>query len=70
MILTGGIVSYEIPEDSSWKEGEYLSDISYDGMRMDGYLVRGLGCLVDGILGGDNFKIDIGYGKGTYTFVN
>ncbi|XKL63912.1 hypothetical protein PGB90_006276 [Kerria lacca] len=62
--LQSGIVSYEIPEDSSWKEGEYLSDISYDGMRMDGYLVRGLGCLVDGILGGDNFKIDIGYGKG------
>lgn len=55
--------------DSSWKGGEYLSDVSYDGRSVDGYLVNGLGRLVDGILGGDNFKIDIGYGKGEYCFL-
>ena len=59
-----GIISYQIPEDASWKENEHLSDLSYDGIRENGYLVNGLGRLVDGILGGDNFKIDLGYGKG------
>jgi hypothetical protein len=28
--------------------------------------VDGLGQLVDGEVGGDNFKLDIGYGKGEY----
>lgn len=66
-LFPGGIVSYNIPEDTSWKDGnEYLSDLSYDGKSENGYLVNGLGRLVDGILGGDNFKIDIGYGKGKY----
>jgi hypothetical protein len=61
-----GIISYQIPEDIvSWKDNEHLSDVSYDGVRENGYLINGLGRLVDGILGGDNYKIDIGYGKGT-----
>lgn len=64
-LFLGGVVSYKIPEDASWKNGnEYLSDLSYDGRSENGYLVNGLGRLVDGMLGGDNFRIDIGYGKG------
>lgn len=53
-----------MPEDVYWKEGKDLSDVSYDGNVTNGYLANGLGRLVDGIVGGDNFKIDIGYGKG------
>lgn len=53
-----------MPEDPYWREGKDLSDVSYDGNVTNGYLANGLGRLVDGILGGDNFKIDIGYGKG------
>lgn len=45
-----------------------LSDVSYDGDKMGGYLVNGLGRLVDGEVGGDNFRLDIGYGKGNYNF--
>ena len=53
-----------MPKDEYWKEGKDLSDVSYDGNVTNDYLTNGLGRLVDGILGGDNFKIDIGYGKG------
>ena len=63
-MLSDGIISYQIPQDPSWEEYEQLSDLSYDGTRENGYLVNGLGRLVDGILGGDNFKIDLSYGKG------
>lgn len=57
-----GIVSYQIPEDSS--VGLDLNDVSYDGERINGVLRGGLGRLVDGEFGGDNFRLDIGYGKG------
>jgi hypothetical protein len=59
-------VSYQIPEDTSREPDQDLSDSSYDGIRRDGELVDGLGQLVDGEVGGDNFKLDIGYGKGEY----
>lgn len=68
-LFTDGIVSYQIPEDSS--VGLDLSDVSYDGERVDGLLSEGLGRLVDGEVGGDNFRLDIGYGKGnTKTKIN
>ncbi|CAH1390362.1 unnamed protein product [Nezara viridula] len=53
-----GVVSYSLPRGSS-KE---LSDVSYDGEEEEELLVKGLGRLVDGIYGGDNFKMDIGLG--------
>ncbi|XP_026464488.1 discoidin domain-containing receptor 2-like [Ctenocephalides felis] len=56
----GGIVSYSIPQSP---EPE-LSDSSYDGNRTSGRLTGGLGRLVDGQYGADNFRLDIGYGKG------
>lgn len=61
---TGGVVNYSIPEEPSWEPGQDLSDLSYDGEREGGTLRGGLGRLVDGTYGGDNFKLDIGYGKG------
>lgn len=57
-----GIISYRIPEDPA--VGLDLSDVSYDGDKVEGYLINGLGRLVDGEIGGDNFRLDIGYGKG------
>ncbi|KDR19267.1 Discoidin domain-containing receptor 2, partial [Zootermopsis nevadensis] len=59
-----GIVSYQVPEDTAREPGQDLRDSSYDGVRLEGHLVGGLGRLVDGEVGGDNFKLDIGYGKG------
>lgn len=58
------MVSYDIPEDTSWEPGQDLVDVSYDGKKQNGRLLGGLGRLVDGTYGGDNFKLDIGYGRG------
>ncbi|XP_068082101.1 discoidin domain-containing receptor 2 [Anabrus simplex] len=60
----GGVVNYQIPEDTTRETEEDLSDISYDGEHLGGLLVGGLGRLVDGEVGGDNFRLDIGYGRG------
>ncbi|XP_049771029.1 discoidin domain-containing receptor 2-like [Schistocerca cancellata] len=60
---TGGVVSYSIPEDTVAVSQE-LSDTTYDGEHRGGMLVAGLGRLVDGQLGADNFRIDVGYGRG------
>ncbi|XP_054275589.1 discoidin domain-containing receptor tyrosine kinase B-like [Macrosteles quadrilineatus] len=60
----GGVMNYSMPEEPSWEPGQDLSDVSYDGERTGGMLLGGLGRLVDGTYGGDNFKLDIGYGKG------
>ncbi|XP_049771026.1 discoidin domain-containing receptor 2-like [Schistocerca cancellata] len=60
---TGGVVSYSIPEDTVAVSQE-LSDSTYDGEHRGGMLVAGLGRLVDGQLGADNFRIDVGYGRG------
>jgi discoidin domain receptor family protein 2 len=65
-LISGGIVSYQVPEDSAREPDQDLSDSSYDGARLNGELVGGLGRLVDGEVGGDNFKLDIGYGKGEF----
>ncbi|XP_039286881.1 discoidin domain-containing receptor tyrosine kinase B [Nilaparvata lugens] len=59
-----GVVSYTIPQDPTWGPGHDLADLSYDGDAKQGLLFGGLGRLVDGAYGGDNFKLDIGYGKG------
>ncbi|KAJ8683779.1 hypothetical protein QAD02_019571, partial [Eretmocerus hayati] len=56
-----GIVSYEMPESPATE----LSDTSYDGERSNGWLSRGLGRLVDGETGDDNYRQDIAPGRGT-----
>ncbi|CAH1372606.1 discoidin domain-containing receptor 2-like [Tenebrio molitor] len=58
----GGVISYSAPEGSEPSQGLY--DSSYDGVRSNGELEGGLGRLVDGEFGADNFRLDIGYGKG------
>ncbi|XP_050420548.1 discoidin domain-containing receptor tyrosine kinase B-like isoform X3 [Adelges cooleyi] len=59
-----GIISYTIPIDSSSGDNTDGGDSSYDGEKRDGKYQGGLGRLVDGIYGVDNYKMDIGYGKG------
>lgn len=59
---SGGVVSYSLPEGSEPSQG--LWDSSYDGQRSQGELHNGLGRLIDGETGADNFRLDIGYGKG------
>lgn len=61
--VSGGIVSYSVPTASEAAQGLY--DSSYDGKESNGILSHGLGRLVDGEVGLDNFRLDIGYGKGT-----
>lgn len=63
-MVTDGVVSYSVPKDESWEPGQDLSDVSYDGQLVGSTLVNGLGRLVDGTYGGDNFKMDVGLGKG------
>jgi discoidin domain receptor family protein 2 len=55
-----------MPEDSTREGVQDFSDSSYDGIRRESELIGGLGRLVDGEVGGDNFKLDIGYGKGEF----
>lgn len=62
MIIIGGGASYSAPEGSEPLQG--LTDSSYDGLRENGRLEGGLGRLTDGEVGADNFRLDIGYGKG------
>lgn len=62
VFVTGGIMSYSSPIASEAAQGLY--DSSYDGTESNGVLSNGLGRLVDGEVGLDNFRLDIGYGKG------
>lgn len=54
-------MSYSAPVSD---DSQGLYDSSYDGHRSQGILYNGLGRLVDGEVGLDNFRLDIGYGKG------
>ncbi|KAL1517293.1 hypothetical protein ABEB36_001075 [Hypothenemus hampei] len=60
-LYTDGIISYSAPVSDN---SQGLYDSSYDGHRSQGILSNGLGRLVDGEIGLDNFRLDIGYGKG------
>ncbi|XP_036321548.1 uncharacterized protein LOC118735725 [Rhagoletis pomonella] len=60
-----GIVSYSIPKGVQRGMEVDLSDKTYDGYEQGDRYVDGLGQLVDGQKGKDNFRTDIhGYGKG------
>ncbi|KAH1002204.1 hypothetical protein HUJ04_008315 [Dendroctonus ponderosae] len=56
-----GVVSYSSPVSDTIKE---LYDSSYDGYRSQGVLHNGLGRLVDGEFGLDNFHFDLGFDRG------
>lgn len=64
--VSDGIISYTIPVDGSATDNAEIRDLSYDGVVSGDKFQGGLGRLVDGVRGGDNFKMDIGYGKGIY----
>lgn len=53
-------MSYTIPESPTAE----LSDVSYDGKRQDNLLTDGLGRLIDGEVGADNYRLDMGDGRG------
>lgn len=58
-------MQYSIPKGVQRGIEVDLSDKTYDGVEEEGRLISGLGQLVDGQRGPDNFRSDIyGYGKG------
>lgn len=60
-----GLVSYSMPQGIKRGTEVDLSDRTYDGREEGGYLSGGLGQLVDGQKGPDNFRLDVsGNGKG------
>lgn len=60
-----GLSQYSIPKGVQRGIEVDLSDKTYDGVEEEGRLIGGLGQLVDGQRGPDNFRSDIyGYGKG------
>ncbi|XP_046467696.1 discoidin domain-containing receptor 2 isoform X1 [Neodiprion pinetum] len=62
---TEGLVSYSMPQGIQRGSEVDLSDRTYDGREEGGHLSRGLGQLVDGRKGADNFRLDVsGNGKG------
>ncbi|XP_046391310.1 discoidin domain-containing receptor 2-like isoform X3 [Ischnura elegans] len=60
-----GLLSYAMPQGVQRGSGIDLTDRTYDGREEGGRLSGGLGQLVDGQKGADNFRLDVrGYGKG------
>lgn len=67
VIFTEGLAQYSIPKGVQRGIEVDLSDKTYDGVEEEGRLISGLGQLVDGQRGPDNFRSDIfGYGKGKH----
>lgn len=65
LFLAEGLVSYSMPQGIKRGSEVDLSDRTYDGREEGGYLSGGLGQLVDGQKGPDNFRLDVsGNGKG------
>lgn len=64
-LVAEGLVSYSMPQGIKRGSEVDLSDRTYDGREEGGYLSGGLGQLVDGQKGPDNFRLDVsGNGKG------
>lgn len=60
-----GLLSYSAPQGVRRGAELDLSDRTYDGREEAGQLSHGLGQLVDGQKGQDNFRLDLtGHGKG------
>lgn len=63
--FTEGLVSYIIPKNIQRGNDIEHSDKTYDGDDEGDRMVNGLGQLVDGQKGTDNFRADVnGFGKG------
>lgn len=62
-----GLVSYIIPKNIQRSNDIEHSDKTYDGDDEGDRMVNGLGQLVDGQKGTDNFRADVnGFGKGEW----
>lgn len=62
-----GLISYNIPKGVQRGFDIDLSDHSYDGQDEGDRLIGGLGQLVDGTRGSDNYRSDAnGFGKGKH----
>lgn len=58
-------MSYSVPQGDQRGAEIDLSDKVYDGREEAGHLIGGLGQLVDGQKGLDNYRLDLkGFGKG------
>lgn len=69
-LFAEGLVQYSIPKGVQRGIEVDLSDKTYDGVEEGDRLIGGLGQLLDGQRGPDNFRSDIhGYGKGKYIFI-
>lgn len=63
--VADGLLSYDVPQGLHRGPELDLTDRTYDGREEGGHLSRGLGQLVDGQKGQDNFRLDLaGHGKG------
>lgn len=68
-LISEGLISYSIPQGIQRGSEVDLTDRTYDGQEDGGYLSGGLGQLVDGQRGSDNFRLDVnGNGKGKVQF--
>lgn len=63
-VWTEGLVTYSMPQGVQRGSEVDLADVTYDGRTDGGHLQGGLGQLVDGQKGQDNFRLDRGHGKG------
>jgi len=54
--------------DGSANDSTDVADLSYDGVVLNNKIQGGLGRLVDGVRGEDNYKMDIGYVKGNILY--
>ncbi|XP_043286317.1 discoidin domain-containing receptor 2 isoform X2 [Venturia canescens] len=60
-----GLISYSMPQGIQRGSEIDLTDRTYDGHEDEGYLSGGMGQLVDGQKGPDNFRLDVnGNGRG------
>ncbi|XP_043242670.1 discoidin domain-containing receptor 2-like [Amphibalanus amphitrite] len=59
-----GPLAYSVRQGDAYSPEISLGDLSFDGEVRRGFLSRGLGQLSDGMVGGDSFLDDRGYGKG------
>ena len=64
--FSDGLVSYSAPQGQSRWPGVELKDHTYDGLHSQGQLYGGTGQLNDGTYGADNFRQDLGHGRGEH----
>ena len=57
-MFTAGVLSYSMRQGERRGSEVDLYDFTYDGDVTNGYLSNGLGQLVDGVLGNNNFRLD------------